>query len=168
MKPEPHVDLLKTILAWMITRADCLRLQTVRTTSGLNVGVHCHVDDYRFIIGKQGRTVRALQAVFAVIGQVSGGKRFNISVSDPGGLRSEETVIPPVSWSRDKEFGKLLERVLHECGYSSTVEPKSAGNKTVLIIHLGKHMPNELQEAITVIFRAMGRMNGRYVEMDFR
>lgn len=169
MKPEPHVDLLKTILTWMITRPDYLRIVPVRTSTGLSMGVHCHVDDYRFIIGKGGRAIIALQMIFSVIGQTER-KRFSISVSDPGGLRNEATVIPPISWDRDQELAALLERVFRACSFGkTTVTAQSAGNKTILTVKpVGQFVPEELKEAINVIFRAMGRMNGRYVELDVR
>lgn len=168
MKPEPYVDLLKTILTWMITRPEFLRFDVVPTSAGISLGVHCHVDDYRFIIGKKGRAVRALQTIFSVIGQASG-QKISISVSDPGGLRNEGTVIPPMSWERDKEIGALFERTLKASSfYGAKVLPQSAGNKTVLTVHPGKFVPEELHEALEIIFRAMGRMNGRYVELDVR
>lgn len=168
MKPEHHSSLLKTILTWMITRPDYLQIVAVPTGSGLNLGVQCHVDDYRFIIGKSGRAIQSLQMIFGVIGRAEG-KTIKISVSDPGGVRSEDTVIPPMSWDRDIELGELLKQILAQCTFvKARVEPQSAGNQTILTVHPGRFIPEELQEAIDVIFRAMGRMNGRFVELDVR
>lgn len=151
----------------MITRPDYLRITDVQTGAGCVLGVECHIDDYRFIIGRKGRAIQSLQTLFRVIG--GNDKLVKISVSEPPGMRNEATVIPPISWERDDEMGELLVKILDRCSFAkSTVLAQSAGNQTILSITAKKHLPEELKEAIEVIFRAMGRMNGRYVELDVR
>lgn len=160
--------LLLNLIEGMITTPSRLRVSEYAGSDRVILGIECKPEDYSFLIGRSAQNIKAIQTIFKHVARHRGLSRINVSVKDPQTYATPN--IPPhisSQWQDDARLGDALVNLLTECGYpNSTVVPGSAGNITTLHIFTGKPMDNDLLEAIVTLFRAIGKMRGRIVEID--
>jgi hypothetical protein len=78
---------LETIVTGIVTHPEAVQTDHVEDELGTLVSLHVHPDDMRVIIGKEGRTAKALRTLLRAMGATHD-KRVNLRIIEPeGGLR---------------------------------------------------------------------------------
>lgn len=163
-----YAQAFKSIASQMVFHPGKLDISQVdKLNSEINIGVKCDIEDYALLIGKGARNIRALKVIFDYIGKSKGTKIF-ISVAQTGEQfnGSRRQVPLAANWTGDRAIAKLFSSILEQTGYSSQVDPESAGNKTVLKVYASRPIPADLQDAAKIVMACVGRMKGRIVEID--
>jgi predicted RNA-binding protein YlqC (UPF0109 family) len=158
------------LIEGLITTPSRLHITDAKSQNQVLLGVKTLPDDYVFVLGRGAQTIKALQAVMRAIGQARGAGYVKISVEDPGQHRVINSVQVPINpgYGGNEQLGDLLTTILAECAYrGAAVVPGNVGNTTFLKAYTPRDVPPELRQALEIIFRAIGRMNGRWVEVDF-
>lgn len=157
--------LLETVLKLMVTAPSKIVITEIEGRN-ITLGVDCLKEDYGYIIGREAKGILALQTILRSIGNHHG-DRVLISVKrlGPNDLPTPVIEMDP-DWNRDMEMQEVLWKLASEAGVCGHIKSGSAGNKTVLTIDPIKPVQEEFVQALMTVFRSIGRMNGRLIEVD--
>lgn len=124
-------------------------------------------EDMRSLIGKGGENIRALKEITRRVGAAIN-RNLDLSVIEPG--RRDVSVMPfekRASYPRAAVIEVLTEMVNTLSGGVCEATLSDFQDGVTIIEITGARLDDEAKAAVRVVFRAVGRTQGRYFQIDF-
>ena len=81
---QPVSEYLIAIVRPLLTHPDCLTVEQTTDDMGVLLSVKVHKDDMGTIVGREGRTAKAVRQLVSIVGLI-GKQRVSIRINEPDG-----------------------------------------------------------------------------------
>lgn len=162
--------LIQELISGYTINHEALKVEVQELTTTVMISVRGSTDDHRRLVGSRGRHVWSLQRIAGLAGARIG-KSVRLSLLDPvPGERGADLGFEPCEDWDSKPFLKTIKKVVDfTAPEGSKVAIANAGHNTTVEIKLTAigAMFSEYAQAMQALFFAIGKMQGRIVELRF-
>lgn len=163
---EPVVKLVRDLVLRYTKHPEALQVDGGEMGPAIVMAVKAHRDDHPRLVGSQGRNISALQAVARAYG-ARHGRQIRLTLLEPtiGEKMAREEFREDPQWQPDATL-KLLKRLIGETHEGKAkVRHNAVASLSYFMVAADTPITTELLAALNTLFHAIGRNEGRLIEV---